>query len=464
MESGNPSTLTPVLSLDRAVEEGQMPDSLRSYHIITYGCQMNDNDTEIMAGILQARGLKRVPEPAEADVILVNTCVVREGAEDRAVNKMQNFAALKRQKPHLILGVTGCMAQRDGHAVLERLPYADMVIGTRDLFKVGSLVQQVSRTGERVVAVEDVDKPVFLGAEPVQRKHALKGLCTIMYGCNNFCSFCIVPMTRGRETSRPLPDIVDEVTRMVGTGFREVQLLGQNVNSYRDRKNDFADLLTAVNGIPGLERIRFITSHPKDCCPKLIEAVANLPKVCTNLHLPVQSGSNRVLRRMKRFYTREHYLDLVRRCREQIPDCSISTDIIIGFCDETEEDFLDTHELIREARFDSAFIFMYSPRVGTKSAQWHDSVSIEDKKRRLARALALQESVSGEIHQSLVGSIQTVLVEGLSRKSPHDVIGRTMADRCIVFPGGEDLIGRTMDVRVTEGYSHTLFGRPVSND
>jgi tRNA-2-methylthio-N6-dimethylallyladenosine synthase len=271
-------------------------------------------------------------------------------------------------------------------------------------------------------------------------------------------------MTRGRETSRPLPDIVDEVTRMVGTGFREVQLLGQNVNSYRDRKNDFADLLTAVNGIPGLERIRFITSHPKDCCPKLIEAVANLPKVCTNLHLPVQSGSNRVLRRMKRFYTREHYLDLVRRCREQIPDCSISTDIIIGFCDETEEDFLDTHELIREARFDSAFIFMYSPRVGTKSAQWHDSVSIEDKKRRLARALALQESVSGEIHQSLVGSIQTVLVEGLSRKSPHDVIGRTMADRCIVFPGGEDLIGRTMDVRVTEGYSHTLFGRPVSND
>jgi tRNA-2-methylthio-N6-dimethylallyladenosine synthase len=422
---------------------------------------MNDNDTEIMAGILQSRGLRRVNDPAQADVILVNTCVVREGAEDRAVNKMQNFAALKRRKPHLVLGVTGCMAQRDGQSLLERLPYADLVIGTRDLFKVGNLVEQVARTGERVVAVEDVDKPVFLGAEPVQRKHALKGLVTIMYGCNNFCSFCIVPMTRGRETSRPLPEIVSEIEGMVEQGYKEVQLLGQNVNSYRDGRHDFADLLAAVNAIDGLERIRFITSHPKDCSSKLIEAVASLPKVCTNLHLPVQAGSNRVLRRMKRFYTREHYLDLIRRCREQIPDCSISTDIIVGFCDETEEDFAETYDLIREARFDRAFIFMYSPRAGTKSAQWHDSVPLEDKKRRLARALALQENISGEIHRSLVGTTQRVLVEGYSRKSQSEVIGRTMADRCIIFPGDESLFGQTLDVVVTEGYPHTLFGRPV---
>jgi tRNA-2-methylthio-N6-dimethylallyladenosine synthase len=374
---------------------------------------------------------------------------------------MQNFAALKRRKPHLVLGVTGCMAQRDGQSLLERLPYADLVIGTRDLFKVGNLVEQVARTGERVVAVEDVDKPVFLGAEPVQRKHALKGLVTIMYGCNNFCSFCIVPMTRGRETSRPLPEIVSEIEGMVAQGYKEVQLLGQNVNSYRDGRHDFADLLAAVNAIDGLERIRFITSHPKDCSPKLIEAVASLPKVCTNLHLPVQAGSNRVLRRMKRFYTREHYLDLIRRCREQIPDCSISTDIIVGFCDETEEDFAETYDLIREARFDQAFIFMYSPRAGTKSAQWHDSVPLEDKKRRLARALALQENISGEIHRSLVGTTQRVLVEGYSRKSQSEVIGRTMADRCIIFPGDESLFGQTLDVVVTEGYPHTLFGRPV---
>jgi tRNA-2-methylthio-N6-dimethylallyladenosine synthase len=268
-------------------------------------------------------------------------------------------------------------------------------------------------------------------------------------------------MTRGRETSRPLPEIVSEIEGMVAQGYKEVQLLGQNVNSYRDGRHDFADLLAAVNAIDGLERIRFITSHPKDCSPKLIEAVASLPKVCTNLHLPVQAGSNRVLRRMKRFYTREHYLDLIRRCREQIPDCSISTDIIVGFCDETEEDFAETYDLIREARFDQAFIFMYSPRAGTKSAQWHDSVPLEDKKRRLARALALQENISGEIHRSLVGTTQRVLVEGYSRKSQSEVIGRTMADRCIIFPGDESLFGQTLDVVVTEGYPHTLFGRPV---
>lgn len=454
---------TPLCSLTKSPQPTpDLPDHFRTYHIVTYGCQMNDNDTEIMAGILQGKGLQRVAEADQADVILVNTCVVREGAEDRAVNKMQNFAALKRQRPHLILGVTGCMAQRDGQDVLQRLPYADLVIGTRDLFKVGQLVDQVARTGERLVAVEDVDKPVFLGAQPVQRKHGLKGLVTVMYGCNNFCSFCIVPMTRGRETSRPMEEVVAEVRRMVADGYVEVQLLGQNVNSYRDGNRDFADLLEAVNEVEGLERIRFITSHPKDCSPKLIRAVAQLPKVCTNLHLPVQAGSNRVLRRMKRFYTREHYLDLLARCREEIPGCSISTDIIIGFCDETEEDFLETYDLIEQARFDSAFIFMYSPREGTKSNQWHDSVPLEDKKRRLSRALALQERISGEIHQGLVGTQQTVLVEGYSRKSQKDVLGRTMADRCIVLPGDETLFGKTVDVVVTEGYPHTLFGRAVS--
>ena len=432
-----------------------------TYHIVTYGCQMNDNDSEIMSGILEARGLRRVGSESEADLVLVNTCVVRDGAEERAVGRLASMSTARRTTPGKLIAVTGCMAQRDGDAVLKAVPHADLVIGTRDLFKIGDLVDRAVETGERVISIEDVDKPVFLGEQPVRRKHDIKALVTVMYGCNNFCTFCIVPKTRGREVSRPLPEVVEEVRRLAAMGYVEVQLLGQNVNSYRWNGADFADLLEAVNGVAGIKRVRFITSHPKDCPDKLLDAVAQLDKVCDNFHLPVQAGSNRVLRRMKRFYTKETYLDLLSRVRSRIPGASITTDLIVGFPDETEQDFDETYDLLERARWDSAFTFMYSPREGTKAAAWRDSIAGEQKKHRLQRCAGRQEIISAEINAALVGSVTEVLVEGLSKRNDSEVVGRTTGDKSVVFPGDAAMVGELVRVRVTSSHAHTLFGVAV---
>lgn len=434
----------------------------KTFHIITYGCQMNEHDSEIMAGILEARGLQWIEDASLADVVIVNTCVVREGAEERAVGRLSTLGALKR-KGNRILAVAGCMAQKDGVTLLERLPQIDLVVGTRDLFKIGNLIDEVALKGDRLVSIEDVDKPVFLDAQPVRRHSPVRALVTVMYGCNNFCTFCIVPATRGRETSRPLREVVDEVRRLAEAGYPEVMLLGQNVNSYYDRqaRADFADLLAAVSEVEGIRRVRFITSHPKDFSPKLIDAIAKIEKVCEAIHLPVQAGSNRVLRRMKRFYTKEQYLDLLAQIREQIPSAAITTDIIVGFPDETEQDFEETYDLLERARWDSAFIFMYSPRPGTKAATWYDSVPIEEKKRRLQKCLRRQEEISGEINRKLVNSVQEVLVESVSKKSTDQLMGRTKTDKAVVFSGSHDLIGKLVRVRITEGFPHTLFGELV---
>lgn len=429
-----------------------------TYCIVTYGCQMNDNDTEIMSGILEAKGMRRVQAETEADIVLVNTCVVREGAEERAIARLTNLAPLKRKRPEMIIGVAGCMAQKEGARVLERVPHADLVVGTRDLFKIGNIVDEIARSGERVIAIEDVDKPVFLDSHPVQRKSGFKALTTIMYGCNNFCTFCIVPKTRGREVSRPVAEILRELEHLVEQGYKEVMLLGQNVNSYYYEGNDFADLLAEANKVAGLERIRFITSHPKDCSDKLIDAVASLEHVCTNFHLPVQAGSNRVLRRMKRFYTKDDYLELVTKVRQRVPGATISTDVIVGFPDETEEDFQETYDLLERARWDMAFIFMYSPREGTKAAQWIDSIPMEQKKHRLQRCLGRQEEISGEINAAAIGSVERVLVEAVSKRSEEEMVGRTMGDKSVVFPGTTDLIGRLVDVKIDDSHPHTLFG------
>ncbi|MCX7624850.1 MAG: MiaB/RimO family radical SAM methylthiotransferase, partial [Candidatus Sumerlaeaceae bacterium] len=302
----------------------------QSYHIVTYGCQMNDNDSEIMAGILEARGLTYVPTPDDADVVVVNTCVVRDGAEERALGRLASLGAQKRRGANKIIAVCGCMAQKEGEKLLQKIPYVDLVVGTRDLFKLGSLLERHIQTEEPLVAIEDIDKPVFLGMQPVRRGSSVRGLVTVMYGCNNFCTFCIVPHTRGREMSRPVDDVLAEVRQLADLGYAEVMLLGQNVNSYYDkeRRADFADLLAAVNDVGGIKRIRFVTSHPKDCSSRLIDAIASLDKVCESIHLPVQAGSNRVLRRMKRFYTREDYLALISELRARVPGIAITTDII----------------------------------------------------------------------------------------------------------------------------------------
>ena len=347
-----------------------------TYHLVTYGCQMNDNDSEIMAGILEAHGMSRVSGEEDADLVVVNTCVVREGAEDRAVGRIRQMAPLKRRRKGMIIAVAGCMAQKDGAQLLERLPHVDMVVGTRDLFKIASLVDRFVASGERVVAIEDIDRPVFLDAQPVRRKSGVKALATIMYGCDNHCAYCIVPRVRGHEVSRPLPEIVEEVRDLAWRGFREVTLLGQNVNSYSHDGRDFADLLEAIDALDGIDRVRFVTSHPKDCSDRLIAAMARLPKVCESIHLPAQAGSDEILKRMNRRYTREHYVALLGRIRQAMPGAAITTDLIVGFPGETEEDFERTAELLETARWDSAFIFMYSHRPGTPASRLDDTVPL----------------------------------------------------------------------------------------
>lgn len=420
---------------------------------------MNDNDSEIMAGILEKQGLRRINNEQIADVVLVNTCVVREGAEERAVGRVQSLSNMKSQRPGMIIGVTGCMAQKEGDQILKRLPHTDVVVGTRDLFRIDEIIAQARMGKQPVIATQDVDKPVFLGDQPVRRSHGQKAFTTIMYGCNNFCSFCIVPKTRGREVSRPPDEIVRELDNLVSQGYQEVMLLGQNVNSYRHNGVDFAELLGLINQVDGLKRVRFMTSHPKDCSDKLIDAVASLEKICTNMHLPVQAGSNRVLRRMKRFYTRDEYLTLLRKVRERIPFATISTDVIVGFPDETDEDFEQTYELLEEARWDNAYIFMYSAREGTKSAQWEDSIPAEVKKHRVQRCIGRQEVISGEINAAYIGQRHDVLVESVSKKRETEVMGRTVGDKCVIFPGENSLVGETVAVDIIGSHPHTLFGK-----
>ena len=420
---------------------------------------MNDNDSEIMAGILESAGFQYCPEAEKADIVIINTCVVREGAEERALGRLTNLAATKRQSQKILV-VGGCMAQKEGQELLEKLPFVDLVVGTRDHFRIHDLVQKVLERKEPLVAVDEIDRTEFPSELPVKRASSVRGLVTVMYGCNNFCTFCIVPHTRGREVSRPVADVVREVQKLVEEGYPEVILLGQNVNSYYDKASrcDFADLLARVNEVQGLKRIRFVTSHPKDCSPRLIDALASLEKVCESIHLPVQAGSNRVLRRMKRFYTCEHYLDLLAQIREKIPHVAITTDVIVGFPDETESDFEETYDLLEKARWDSAFMFMYSPRPGTKAAEWPDSIPLEEKRRRLQLCIARQEQISLEINQRLVGTVQEVLVESVSKKSDRQLMGRTRTDKAVVFDGDRSLIGKEVSIRITEAFSHTLRG------
>lgn len=420
---------------------------------------MNENDSEIMGGILEKQGLRRIENELEADVVLVNTCVVREGAEERAVARVQGLSTVRRQRPGMVIGVTGCMAQKEGEQILKRLPHTDVVVGTRDLFRIDKIIEQARETRQSVVATQDVDKPVFLNDQPVRRNHGQKAFTTIMYGCNNFCSFCIVPKTRGREVSRPPDEIIRELEGLASQGYQEVMLLGQNVNSYRHQGVDFADLLRLINQVDHLKRVKFMTSHPKDCSDKLIDAVASLEKICTNMHLPVQAGSNRVLRRMKRFYTREEYLTLVAKVRERIPFATITTDLIVGFPDETNEDFEQTYDLLEECRWDTAYIYMYSPREGTKSAQWGDSIPPEVKKHRVQRCLGRQEQITAEINKTYIGQSVEVLIESISKKSATEVMGRTMGDKSVILPGDASWIGHTLPVDIVDARANLLFGR-----
>lgn len=436
--------------------------ALKKYAITTYGCQMNENDSERLAGFLSGMGYTASESEGDADLIIYNTCCVRENAELKVYGHLGALKNLKKRKRGMIIAVCGCMMQQ--REVVEHIekkyPHVDIIFGTHNLYRFPELLYGVRAGGGRIVEVQETEGAIAEGL-PMERKDGVKAWVTIMYGCNNFCSYCIVPYVRGRERSRRPGDIAEEVRALVKEGYREITLLGQNVNSYGMDSADglsFAGLLHEINKIEGIYRIRFMTSHPKDLSDSLIEAIRDCEKVCGHLHLPVQSGSSRLLKEMNRKYTREHYLGLGDKLREAVPGISITTDIIVGYPGETEEDFLETLDLIERVRFDFAFTFLYSKRSGTPAARSPEQVPEEIKKRRFDRLVGVQNKISREINEGLLGKSLEVLVEGRSKNSGSTYTGRTGSNKVVNFKGSEELIGKLVSIRIEKVRTWSLVG------
>lgn len=435
-------------------------------YIKTFGCQMNEHDTEIIMGELAQLGYGFTADPAAADLILFNTCAVRENPERKLFGQVGDLAQLKRARPELIIGICGCLVQQQ--TVLERiirqLPHVDLIFGTHNIHRLPALLQMVAESGRKVVEVWDEDQGIVEGM-PVQRIDDLKAYVTVHYGCDKFCSFCIVPQTRGRQRSRRAGDILREIEELAREGYKEVTLLGQNVNAWGkefDPPADFADLLWRVNEIPGIERIRFTSPHPRDLTDRQIEVLRDAPHVMEHLHLPLQSGSDRILYRMNRRYTQAEYLRLVEKVREAVPDIVLTTDIIVGFPGETDADFAETLKVVQEVEYDSAFTFVYSPRPGTPAARQEDQVPQVVKKERIQQLIDLQNEISHRKMQARVGRIEEVLVEGPSEKNPARLAGRTRGNQWVVFDGPASLRGRIVPVRITAAQTFNLFGELVS--
>lgn len=436
-------------------------NAIRNYHIITYGCQMNEHDTEVLSGILEQIGYQWSDDLESADVLLLNTCCVREKAENKVIGHLGELKKLKEAKPDLIIGVCGCMGQQEGIAekIRQKTPHVDLVFGTHNIHRLPELLSMAQEADSTIIEVWDKEQEI-IESLPMKRVRGVKSYVTITYGCNNFCSYCIVPYVRGRERSRDPKAIFDEVTELARQGFKEVMLLGQNVNSYGKDLSievDFADLLRSLESVEGIERIRYMTSHPRDFTDKLIETIAESQTVCEHFHLPIQSGSNQILKKMNRGYTREFYLDLVRKIKAAVPEATLTTDIIVGFPGETEEDFQDTLDVIARAEFDSSFTFLYSPRSGTPAAKW-PQVPEEDKKERFQRLLDLQNQISLAKNRQLLGQVEEVLVEGASKTNPDRLTGRTRGNKVVVFDGDESLIGQLVQVKITEAQTWSLIG------
>lgn len=442
------------------------------YYLQTFGCQMNLHDSEMMAGILESMGYLRAQSPDEANLIILNTCCVRENAENRLFGHLGNLKPLKDKNPGLLIAVCGCMAQQS--SVRERIsqnhPYVDLIFGTHNLHRLQELItklrEPVGRDGCLIEIWEEGEREEDL---PIRRDDPYRAWVTVIYGCNNFCSYCIVPSVRGRERSRHPEKVLAQVRRLAAEGVKEVTLLGQNVNSYgsdlaEKERIDFADLLTMINQIEGLRRIRFQTSHPKDLSERLIRAMAEGEKICEHLHLPVQAGSNRILAAMNRKYTREHYLGLVKNLRGYIPKITITTDIIVGFPGERDEDFDQTMDLVKEVGFDGAFTFAYSPRPGTRAALLPEQVEEEIKMNRLYRLIELVNRLAKQSNQRMEGKTESILVEGPSSKREEIFAGRTRGNKLTLFTPpteGKDLIGQEVMVQIEKGLTYTLKGALV---
>ena len=434
----------------------------QTYHIVSMGCQMNERDSETIAGMLNEMGMTRQPVREQADLILYNTCCVRENAENKALGNVIWLKELKKDKPDLLICVGGCMTQEKGmaEAMKHNYPFIDLVYGTHNLYRLPEYLHRVLRDRAPVVEVVETDGEIVEGL-PEARQSRFSAFVNIMYGCNNFCTYCIVPYVRGRERSREPEAVLEEALRLRDAGVQEITLLGQNVNSYRGGGAEFANLLYRLDRLE-IPRIRFMTSHPKDLSDELIAAYGELKHLMPHLHLPVQAGDDEILRRMNRRYNREHYLDLVRRLRTARPDIGLTTDIIVGFPGETEAQFEQTLSLVDEVRYDSAYTFIYSPRVGTKAASMPDDTPAEEKSRRIQTLIAKQQAITSEILSGMVGTTAEVLVESVSARDAGWVGGKAPRALMVNFPGGEELIGRIGKVRITSAGRNTLRGELVN--
>jgi tRNA-2-methylthio-N6-dimethylallyladenosine synthase len=435
----------------------------RKLYIRTFGCQMNEYDSARMVDVLGVEGpIETVDDPAQADIVLFNTCSVREKAQEKVFSDLGRVRALKRERPGMIIGVGGCVASQEGAGIVSRAPYVDVVFGPQTLHRLPALIEARRRSGRAQVdiAFPEIEKFDHL---PPARVEGPSAFVSIMEGCSKYCSFCVVPYTRGEEVSRPLEDILVEIAGLAEQGVVEVTLLGQNVNAWRGAMDDgepadFALLLDYVADIPGIERIRYTTSHPREFSPRLIEAHGRIAKLATHVHLPVQSGSDRILAAMKRGYTALEYKSIVRRLRAALPDLSLGSDFIVGFPGETDDDFERTMALVEDLGFDASFSFIYSPRPGTPAADLPDDTPAEVKLQRLQRLQARIEAQARAVSAAMVGSRQRVLVEGRARKDASELSGRTANNRVVNFPGDARLIGRFVDVDIVAALPHSLRG------
>ena len=443
-------------------------------YIYTIGCQMNVYDSEKLALILNSYGYERTEDMDKADIVVCNTCSIRHKAEEKAFSFLGRFARIKKNKPHLITVMAGCVAQQEGEKAFARVPHLDIVLGTQAFSRFGKLIEAVKSGKQKVVDIND--SPMIYEAMPATSctdENKISKFVTIMQGCDNYCTYCVVPHVRGRERSRTEANILEEINLLVAAGVKEVTLLGQNVNSYGQKEGliSFPQLLAKVNDINGVHRIRFATSHPKDLSDDLIYAIRDLDKVCNHLHLPIQSGSNKILKKMNRGYTREKYLDRIFNLKKECPDIALSTDIIVGFPFETREDFNDTMNLLREIEFDSIFAFAYSDRSSAPAAKFSDQIDEGKKKERLNSLLELQEYYTEKKNKNQIGKILDVLVEGKSvkkrdgfdhaLKNMEQMVGRTESNKIVHFPSKDVIIGDIIKIRIENAYPHSLWGHPL---
>ena len=436
-----------------------------TYCVVTYGCQMNAHDSEKLAGMLQEMGMTEAESRETADFVIFNTCCVRDNAQRRALGNVTWLKELKKTRPEMMVAVCGCMMQQKGmgEQILRQYPFVDVAFGTHNLYRFAQLMLQAVKNHRRVVEVIQEDEGSIPEDLPVRRSSPYHAYITIMYGCNNFCSYCIVPYVRGRERSRASARIIEEARQLKEEGVKEIMLLGQNVNSYGldvEGELSFAQLLAKLDEV-GIERIRFMTSHPKDISDELIDVIAKSKHICHALHLPVQHGSSRVLASMNRKYTREQYLARVAEIRAKIPDMSLTTDLIVGYPGETEEEFEETCSLVGEVGYDSAFTFIYSPRIGTRAADMPDQIPEEVSSRRIQKLIAIQKENTRRNYAGYIGQVHSVLVEEASKRDEHQMAGKDEYNITVNFPGSKDLIGRIVRVRITSAGESTLRGERI---